>query len=137
MARGLLTLVDSGVEHNLLDPDVASQLCLPLEPLPSPIIFSALNGGIFTTITHKTKPITLIVFWKSVQINRVLWLDRRIEDWSLFYLSNCLQLVLQSSSHSLSEMTTPLVDLSLVPTEYHDLGTVFSKDRALSLPPSL
>ncbi len=26
-------------------------------------------------------------------------------------------------------------DLSSVPREYHDLGEVFSKDRALSLPP--
>lgn len=26
-------------------------------------------------------------------------------------------------------------DLSLVPEQYHDLGEVFSKDRALSLPP--
>jgi len=56
-----LALVDSGAEQNLLDPGVASQLHLPLEALPTPITVSALNGGILTTITHKTKPITLIV----------------------------------------------------------------------------
>ena len=35
-------------------------VCLPLEPLPSPIMVSALDRGILTTITHKTTPITLI-----------------------------------------------------------------------------
>ena len=39
---------------------------------------------------------------------------------------------LRSALHSSSY---PPVDLSLVPTEYHDLGTVFNKDRTLSLRP--
>ena len=51
--KELLALLDSGAEQNLLDPGVASQLHLPLELLPSPIMVSALDGGIVTTITHK------------------------------------------------------------------------------------
>ena len=40
----LVTLVDSGAEQNILDPGVASLLHLPPEPLPTPIMVSALDG---------------------------------------------------------------------------------------------
>jgi len=54
ITKELLALVDSGTERNLLDPGVASELHLPQEPLASPIMVSALDGGILKTITHKT-----------------------------------------------------------------------------------
>ncbi len=39
------------------------------------------------------------------------------------------------TSVSISQSPPEEVDLSAVPSEYHDLKQVFSKDRALSLPP--
>ena len=60
--KELLALVASGSIQNLLDPGVASQLHLALEPQPSTTrLVSALDGGILMTIRHKTTPITLIV----------------------------------------------------------------------------
>ena len=111
----LLALVDSGMEDNLLDLGVASRLRLPLEPLPSPIMVSALDGGILTTITHKTKAITLIISgnhceliefllfcissvplilgypWLALHNPHIPWSDRQIEGWSLFCLRSALQ----------------------------------------------
>ena len=84
---------------------------MPLEPLPSPIMVSALDGGKLTTITHKTKPISLIVsgnHWELIQfllfsvssVNLILgypWLIQHnphiffSQNWSFFCLSNCLR----------------------------------------------
>ena len=74
-------------------------------------------------------------FWLALHNPHLNWSDRPTESWSLFCLSNCLKSALQSSSSPPSNTTVSPVDLSLVPTEYHDLGMVFSKDKALSLPP--
>ena len=54
--------------------------------------------------------------------------------WSAFCHSTCLKSALfpvEGGVHSSKEPP----DLSLVPPEYHDIGEVFSKCRALSLPP--
>ena len=49
-------LTESVSEKNLLDPDLATRLDLPLIQLPTPISISALDGVSLATITHKTKP---------------------------------------------------------------------------------
>ena len=135
----LLALVDSGEEQNLL------------EQLPSPITEMALDGGILSTITHKKNaPIILIVSgnhceliefllfpgssvpmilcfpWLALHNSHILWSDRHVES---------LKSALQSPSPPPSDTTISPVDLSLVLTGYQDLGSVFSKVKALSLPP--
>ena len=56
-----LVLIDSGAEDNLLDTQLAQQLGCAVEPLENPIPALALNGEVFTTITHKTSPVAMTV----------------------------------------------------------------------------
>lgn len=51
-----LALIDSGAEDNLLDTELAQQLCWGIKELESPILALALNGREFTKITQKCSP---------------------------------------------------------------------------------
>lgn len=55
--------------------------------------------------------------------------------WSSFCHSSCLQFVLSPAEGAIGSSSPEPPDLSSIPAEYLDLGEVFSKDRALSLPP--
>lgn len=61
------------------------------------------------------------------------WPEGRVKKWIEFCLQSCLR---TDVSHSAKQPKTPEpVDLSRIPPEYHSLAPVFSKQRALSLPP--
>uniref|UniRef100_A0A3B3XW38 Gypsy retrotransposon integrase-like protein 1 n=1 Tax=Poecilia mexicana TaxID=48701 RepID=A0A3B3XW38_9TELE len=152
-------LVDSGCEQNLLDENLVKQLQIPVIPLPAPIQVSALDGNPLPRITHKTKPINLLVSgnhwesltffvfpspqapvvlgfpWLSFHNPHINWRDNRVESWSTKCLASCLQSAWGALQAPDSEEQVSPSALSNVPSEYHDLHRVFSKSRALSLPP--
>ena len=54
-------MVDSGAEENCIDSGLASRVGIALEQLPSPLDANALGGQHLARITHRTKPLELIV----------------------------------------------------------------------------
>lgn len=56
-------------------------------------------------------------------------------NWSLPCHSSCLQSALPPAEAAVAVSIPEPLDLSIIPSEYHDLGAVFSKDKALALPP--
>lgn len=80
-------------------------------------------------------PLVLGLLWLLKHNPVIDWAAGKIISWSSFCHSSCLKsaLLLCSKSHSASPPEPP--DLSSVPPAYHDLAEVFSKQRALSLPP--
>ena len=151
-------MVDSGAEENFIDSGFASQVGIALEQLPSPLDANALDGQHLARITHRTKPLELIVLGNhhetiqffvipSPQTPLVLghpWLKRhnpqfdwsagKVVRWSTYCHSTCLQSALSPAEGGVPSSKEP-PNLTLVPPEYHDLGEVFSKMHALSLPP--
>ncbi|KAI5099164.1 hypothetical protein C0J45_11303, partial [Silurus meridionalis] len=107
-------------------------------------------------VTHRTKPLLVSIAeqhreWLSFLIipsprapamfgfpwlqrhnPRLDWTSGRVLEWGISCHASCLSSVPQTPSRSGGESTS---DLGSVPAEYHDLGVVFSKARALSLPP--
>ena len=55
-------MVDSGADENFIDSGFASQVGIALEQLPFPLDANALDGRHLGRITHRTKPLELIVF---------------------------------------------------------------------------
>lgn len=154
-------LIDSGAEENFLDQQVAEQANIVLEPLKKPLTALALNGKPLARVTHVTEPISLVLsgnhqekvqfFVISAPITPLIlghpwlvkhnpiidWSGGQISEWSTFCHANCLHSALSPSEGAPSQRQLPQdkPDLSSVPSVYHDLGEVFSKSRALSLPP--
>jgi len=152
-------ILDLGAEQNLIDPDLVKQLRLPLLSLNTPLAVRALDGKELTAVTHKTGLVKVIISgnpsetmdififplvsvslvlgypWLSLHNPHIHWAGGRVESWSTYCLPNCLRSAIQSSTKIVIDHSTPSTDLSSVPPEYHDVGTVFSKERALSLPP--
>lgn len=56
-------------------------------------------------------------------------------NWSLHCHSSCLQSALPPVETAVAVSIPEPPDLSIIPSEYHDLGAVFSKDQAQTLPP--
>ena len=154
----LRALIDSGCEQNLIDSELVQQLKIPIIPLVAPLCVSALNGKALPVISHQTEPIEVVVSgnhreklsfyvfpspqsplvlgypWLSLHNPHLDWSNGRVESWSPYCLSTCLQsAVPPTSSSAMKEVKAP--DISNVPPEYHDLKEVFSKSRASSLPP--
>ena len=77
-------------------------------------------------------PIFLGFPWLSLHNPHVNWSDNIILGWSWFFLSSCLKSAFMPVSPS---PAAEFPDLSKVPQEYMDLKPVFSKSRAVSLPP--
>ena len=79
-------------------------------------------------------PLVLGLPWLQRHDPHVSWTSGRVVEWSPHCLAHCLRSSQPPGVPSpLSSPEPP--DLSSVPAEYHDLGEVFSKSRALSLPP--
>ena len=154
----LSALVDSGADESFLDRRVARQLGVDLIPLDVPMEVSALNGLHLDRIEHKTAPMSLLLSgnhqekisfhlidspqtpvvlghpWLRLHNPSLEWVSGRITAWSTHCLLNCLRSA--SAPTAVSPPTVPeSPDLTLVPLDYHDLGSVFSKQHALSLPP--
>ena len=155
----LLALIDSGAEQSFLDAELVSQAGIGIEPLDSPVRVCALDGKSLALVTHRTEPLSLIlsgnhreliqflVFsapktplvlghpWLELHNPQIDWSTSKIMGWSSFCHSSCLQSALPPVDISVAPSPCVPPDLSTVPPEYHDVGEVFSKERALSLPP--
>uniref|UniRef100_A0A3B4GQD0 Gypsy retrotransposon integrase-like protein 1 n=1 Tax=Pundamilia nyererei TaxID=303518 RepID=A0A3B4GQD0_9CICH len=152
-------LIDSGAEQSFLDESLAHKLAIPIVPLPEPLWVSALDGSPLTTVTHRTRTITLtlsgnhsehlsLFLFKSPDAPLVLgypwlqqhnpqidWAAGRISGWSGQCHALCLRSATFSATVAGSAEPVAPPDLSGVPPEYHDLAQVFCKDKASSLPP--
>lgn len=160
----LQALIDSGVKQSFLDANLILQESdsgIAREPLPCATWVSALNGTFLAYVSHIIEPIDLIIsgnhhesIWFFVfnsQSPLVLgfpWLEQHnlVIDWSVGKIVSCSTSCHVSCLHSsmtpsaapaegVIELMSNPPDLSNVPTEYHVLAEVFSKERAMSLPP--
>ena len=151
----LSVLVDSGADDNFTDSDFIIQSNIPSEPLPQPKEVFALDGRLLARVTHRTVPVSLLLSgnhhetislyiipsptsplvlglpWLKLHNPHIDWSTSSITNWSLFCHSHCLHSAIPASGATTQSPPKP-VDL---PSAYHHLQEVFSKDRALSLPP--
>lgn len=128
---------------------LARQLNIPLCTLNPPIPTKSLNNRVSPHITHLTEPVTpgnhkkTLTFFFSFHAPHkplILWfpwleLHNPHLDWSESVLSNCHISARPPEPVEPPTNTETVLDLSSVPTKCHDLQEVFSKSKALSLPP--
>lgn len=157
----LLALIDSGAKENFLDQQVAEQDGIKLEALNSPVTTLALDGRLLAQVTHRSEPVTLILSGNHREVlyfnilsapttplilghpwlvkhNPIInWKEGRVSSWSNNCHASCLLSALTPAEGDVppSPPDQELPDLSGVPEVYHDLVEVFSKSKALSLPP--
>uniref|UniRef100_A0A3B1K1V9 CCHC-type domain-containing protein n=1 Tax=Astyanax mexicanus TaxID=7994 RepID=A0A3B1K1V9_ASTMX len=153
----LPAFLDSGAAGNFLDAATARKLALPLVRLREPLPIEAIDGRSLEPgmVSHQTRPLTLRVGSHSEQITlfiisapdlqlvlgfpwlqrhnpHVDWLSRSVLAWGPACRTSCLQ---PSQAPRGTNLDPEAADLSRVPTDYHDLGEVFSKKKAQILPP--
>ena len=85
-------------------------------------------------ISSPFSPVVLGYPWFQTHNPQVDWRTGRVMSWIMLCLSQCLRSAQSPRGPELEAAAAP-PDLSSVPEEYHDLGAVFSKLHALSLPP--
>lgn len=151
-------LIDSGADDSFIDYELVSQANIPTIALSEPQEVLALDGKQLARVTHRTEPISLTLSdnhhelielfvisspmspvivglpWLKIHNPLVDWSTASIVNWSVFCHANCLRSAIPTSVPT-SQSPPEEIDLSAVPSEYHDLKQVFSKDKALSLPP--
>lgn len=155
----LSALIDSGCEQNLIDSSFVKQMSIETVPLAVPLRVTALDGGSLPQITHQTKPLHLVISgnhsevispfvfptasspiilgfkWLQQHNPHINWTDRHVESWSPLCHSSCLRSAVPPGSSPAKRQEADPPDLSTILPEYQDLAPVFSKSRALSLPP--
>lgn len=155
----LLALVDSGADENLLDSNLVAQAGILVEPLSTPVDANALNGELLAQVTHRTEflqlllsgnhretiqfhvmpssraPIVLGLPWLQKHNPHIDWSAGKVVSWSSFCHASCLQSALSPVDAVSPSSASEPPDLTSIPSVYHDIGEVFSKKRALSLPP--
>uniref|UniRef100_A0A8C5DKJ9 Retrotransposon gag domain-containing protein n=1 Tax=Gouania willdenowi TaxID=441366 RepID=A0A8C5DKJ9_GOUWI len=156
----LLALIDSGAEDNFLDQQVALQAGIELETLSAPVSTLALDGRLLARVTHKTAPVNLVLSGNHreqiqfyilsapttplilghpwlVQHNPTIdWKEGRVTSWGNLCHSNCLLSALPPlEGFTVAGDAENGPDLTNIPEVYHDLQEVFSKSKAVSLPP--
>lgn len=128
-------------------------------PLQTPLRVSALDGQALHQITHQTVPVNLLISgnhremvtffvfptdsapvilgfeWLEQHNPHVDWAERHIVSWSINCYSSCLRSAAPPGPSPAVQHEAEPPDLATVPVEYHDLAAVFSKSKALSLPP--
>ncbi|XP_029688387.1 uncharacterized protein [Takifugu rubripes] len=109
-----------------------SWLGLPTGPRQSPSSSQEIIGNGSTS--SSSSPGVLGSPWLALHNPQFDWPTGRLVSWSVNCHTNCLRSAVTSSSGT-SAPAQEIPDLSQVPREYHDLGKVFCKQRALSLPP--
>ncbi|KAL0161345.1 hypothetical protein M9458_045070, partial [Cirrhinus mrigala] len=149
-------MIDSGAAGDFLDLSLAKELGIPTQLLPHPQAVTALDGRPLEPgkVTEATQSLRLTIHQHQQEETFYLidspeypvilghpWLRRHNPqiDWSagtiLSWSPSChLTCRLQSLSAPSSE-SQESVNLSQVPSSYHQFKAVFSKSRATSLPP--
>ena len=153
----LQALVDSGAAGNFLDFTLANSLHLPIISLDHSLSVTALDGRPLGkgTVTHITAPVVLTVLenhnekiqfylihspefpvvlgfpWLSHHSPHINWSLGTVVEWGPKCKSSCL---LTRAAPSVPKPPSSL-ELSQVPSMYHELSEVFSKRRATALPP--
>lgn len=152
----LSPLIDSGADADFIDEGLARRMRINRVPLPEPVPARALNGHLLGMVTHQTEPVKLLMSgnhhetiqfhllpsphiplilgypWLQHHNPHVDWLPGTILGWSAFCHRVCLK---QAAAPQRSAPSIAPPDLTKVPCEYHDLGEVFCKTKATSLPP--
>uniref|UniRef100_A0A671VHH1 Uncharacterized protein n=2 Tax=Sparus aurata TaxID=8175 RepID=A0A671VHH1_SPAAU len=164
-ATDLEALIDSGADESLMDWGLARKLGLKSEPLAKPIRARSLNGKELFTITHISEPVKMNIDYHQEHIRpyfitspshplilghpwlcqhnpRVDWRTGKIREWGKECTQSCVfstnrggnvKEINLFSANPATDSEFP--DLNTVPSCYHHLRQVFSKTRALSLPP--
>ena len=151
-------LLDSGSDASFICPTLVKRLGIATVPLTTPICPCALTGVSLEDVQRATKPVKInisgnhqeeMVFlvlhsprvplvlgkpWLCKHNPQVDWVRGLITGWNPECHSTCLQSATTPAPRSNPRTHAP-PDLSTVPVEYHDLGEVFSKSQATSLPP--
>lgn len=149
-------LVDSGAAGNFMDLALAERLKNPSDPLPTPLVITAVDGRPLgsVTVTRLTAPLSLSVHQHPEELCLHLipspefpvilgypWLLRHNPhlDWRSGTVSNwgssCLITCLSNEPSAPGPVSHEALDLPQVPSPYHHLKAVFSKRRATTLPP--
>lgn len=151
-------LIDSGADDSFIDETLARQAGLPLVRLAEPRVVQDLDGRTLARASFRTDTLSLLVSgnhheqiqfflipssacpvilgspWLATHNPQLDWSAGTVTAWSVACHSRCLRSA-QPPVPLTSCASPPPADLSGVPEAYHDLREVFSKQRALSLPP--
>uniref|UniRef100_A0A3B3HVP5 Gypsy retrotransposon integrase-like protein 1 n=1 Tax=Oryzias latipes TaxID=8090 RepID=A0A3B3HVP5_ORYLA len=151
-------LIDSGAEHSLMDQSLVQELSLPVEVLDNAVNAAGLGGKQLSRITKRTGPVLVFTSGNHREYHQFFitqcpqtplilgfsWLQKhnpcldwgssRVTNWSTFCMANCLQSAVPRTK-SPDPGSSKEIDLSNIPTCYHDLRAVFCKSRASALPP--
>uniref|UniRef100_A0AAQ4RF45 Gypsy retrotransposon integrase-like protein 1 n=1 Tax=Gasterosteus aculeatus aculeatus TaxID=481459 RepID=A0AAQ4RF45_GASAC len=127
-------LIDSGADDSFMDADLVEQLGLSEEGLPEAIEATTLNGDLLARITKRTGPVNMRISGNHSEVISCFILHSPRAPLVLGYPW------LREHNPTIDWTTgkegdSPPPDMSLVPDAYHDLQEVFSKQKALSLPP--
>ena len=155
-SRRTSALLDSGAEASFMDATAAAKWGVPLVEVSTPLVARSLNGQRLGRITQTTRPLTLRISgnhqeevslliidtphspivlghpWMAKHRPKVDWARHEILEWDPSCSSRCLK-----KAHA-PVVTPPREEppnLEGVPREYHDLGGVFCRSRATTLPP--
>lgn len=151
-------LVDSGADGNFIDVNLATQANIPIILLNEPRGVTAIDRNFLVKVIHKTSqvaltlsgnhheslqlfvissplsPVVLGLPWLKKQNPNIDWSSASICDWSEFCHAHCLLSAIPTGTSTPAEPPEE-IDLDNIPSEYHDLRFIFSKDRAQTLPP--
>ena len=89
----------------------------------------------FFVIPSPTSPVVLGLPWLRLHNRHIDWSTSSIVSWSTFCHSHCLRSATPPSKCAAPPLSPDPLDLSGVPSIYHDLQEVFSRDRVQFLPP--
>ena len=151
-------LLDSGADASFICPSLVKKMEIATVPLASPMRPCALTGASLPEVMRVTEPVKISIsgnhqeemvflvmrsprfplvlgkLWLRKHNPQVDWVRGLITGWNPECHSTCLLSATTPATTS-NPTTYPPPDLSSVPKEYHDLGEVFSKSKATSLPP--
>uniref|UniRef100_A0A3B3HFG0 CCHC-type domain-containing protein n=1 Tax=Oryzias latipes TaxID=8090 RepID=A0A3B3HFG0_ORYLA len=151
-------LIDSGAEHSLMDQSLVHELSLPVEVLDNAVNTAGLGGKQLSRITKRTGPVLVFTSgnhreyhhffitqcpqtplilgfsWLQKHNPCLDWGSSRVSNWSTYCMANCLQSAVPHTKLP-DPGSNKEIDLTNIPTCYHDLRSVFCKSRASALPP--
>ena len=155
----LPVLLDSGADESFLDAQLVVSAGISTQPLTAPLNARGLNGKLLAHVTHVTEPLHLVLSgnhhemiqfhvmssphtplvlgqpWLRLHNPHIDWSENQVRSWSTFCHSSCLRSAIPPAEVDIPPVQQEPLNLSAVPPVYHSLGEVFSKQRALFLPP--